>query len=99
VSYRTALVLCATPDATYHAVTDPRSWWGELVEGSAAAPGDEFTFEVPGVHWSRISVVESNPERVEWEVADARIEYVAERDEWTGPASSSSSSRSPTARD
>jgi hypothetical protein len=29
-------------------------------------------------------VVESSPERVEWEVADARIAYVAEQDEWTG---------------
>jgi Activator of Hsp90 ATPase homolog 1-like protein len=84
VSYRTTLVICATPQSTYDAVTDPRSWWGERVEGESSAVGDEFTFEVVGVHWSRLRVVESSPERIEWEVLDARIEYVAEQDEWTG---------------
>jgi Activator of Hsp90 ATPase homolog 1-like protein len=84
MSYRTTLVVCATPGSTYDAVTDPRSWWAEKVEGSAAVAGDEFTFDVPGVHWSRLRVVESSPERVEWQVVEARIEYVAEQDEWTG---------------
>ena len=82
--YSTTLVVCATPEQVYDAVVHPRAWWGEAVFGRSVTPGDEFTFEVPGVHWSRLRVVESSPARVVWEVVDARIEYVAERDEWTG---------------
>jgi hypothetical protein len=82
--YRTVLVVCAGPQQVYDAITDPGSWWAEAVEGRATTAGDEFTFEVPGIHWSRLHVAESSPERVVWDVVDARIEYVAERDEWTG---------------
>jgi hypothetical protein len=82
--FRTTLVVCATPEATYDAITAPPAWWGELVEGPSSRPGDEFTFEVPGVHWSRLRVLASTPERVEWEVLDTRISYVADQHEWTG---------------
>ena len=82
--YRTALVLCATPRSTYDAITRPSAWWGEAVRGRSSVPDDEFTFEVRGVHWSRLRVVESSPDRVEWEVVDARIAYVDEQDEWSG---------------
>lgn len=82
--YSTAMVVCATPEQVYDAITDPKAWWAELVAGPSSTPGDEFTFDVPGIHWSRLRVVESSPERVVWEVVDARIEYVAERDEWIG---------------
>ena len=30
--YRTALVICASPEATYAAITQPRLWWGEAVD-------------------------------------------------------------------
>jgi len=82
--YRTALVLCAPPRVVYQAVTSPRAWWGASVEGSTTAVGDEFTFEVQGVHWSRLRVAETRPTRVVWDVVDARLEYVDEHDEWVG---------------
>ena len=82
--YATALVLCTTPDQVLAAVTNPRGWWGEAVEGRADEVGEEFTFEVPGVHWSRLRVAEAGQTRVVWEVLDARIEYVEDRDERTG---------------
>jgi len=82
--YATALVVCATAQDVHAAVTNPRGWWGELVAGGAAVVGDEFTFEVPDVHWSRLRVAESEPERVVWDVVDARLEYVEEREEWVG---------------
>lgn len=82
--YATALVLCATPDRVLTAVTNPRAWWGEAVEGRADVVGEEFTFDVRGVHWSRLRVIEAGPTRVVWGVVDARIEYVDDADEWTG---------------
>ncbi len=82
--YRTALVICASPEATYAAITQPRLWWGEAVDGESTASGHEFTFEVPGVHFSRLRVLESSVSRVVWQVVDARIDYVADLAEWVG---------------
>jgi hypothetical protein len=84
LGYATALVVCATPEQVLAAVTNPRAWWGEAVEGRADEIGAEFTFDVPGVHWSRLRVAEAGPSRIVWDVVDSRIEYVDERDEWTG---------------
>jgi hypothetical protein len=72
--YATALVLCAAPETVHAAVTNPRGWWGQLVDGASDAVGEEFTFDVPGVHWSRLRVAENDPTRVVWDVVDARIE-------------------------
>ena len=82
--YRTALVLCATPEEVHAAVTNPQAWWAESVEGRADAVGDEFTFDVPGVHWSRLRVAEHERARVVWDVVGARIEYVDDHEEWVG---------------
>jgi hypothetical protein len=81
--YRTSFEVDATPAAVRDAICDPRAWWGSVV-GETNRPGAEFVFEVPGVHWSRLRVVESTVGRVVWEVLEARIEYVEEKDEWTG---------------
>lgn len=82
--YRTSFEVTATPMAVLAAVADPRGWWSETITGETTRPGDAFVFDVPGVHWSRVQVVESGPRRVVWEVLEARIEYVEEKDEWTG---------------
>jgi hypothetical protein len=82
--YATALVLCAAPEDVRAAVRDPRGWWAETVAGASQAVGDEFTFDVPGVHWSRLRVAECSPTRVVWDVVDARIEYVEDHAEWVG---------------
>jgi hypothetical protein len=82
--YTTALVLCATPEDVHAAVTNPRGWWGESVTGASHGVGDEFTFEVSGVHWSRLRVAECGPTRIAWDVVDARIEYVEDHAEWVG---------------
>jgi hypothetical protein len=82
--YRTALDIAASPERVLASVTDPRAWWVEAITGDTRSPGGEFVFDIPGVHWSRIAVAESGPERVVWNVAEARIEYVADKDEWTG---------------
>lgn len=82
--YRTSFEVAAAPGAVLEAVTTPGAWWGESITERSTRPGDEFDFEVPGVHWSRLRVVESGARRVVWEVLEARIEYVDDKDEWTG---------------
>jgi len=82
--FHTTFRVPAPPERVLATVLDPRAWWVGSIEGDTTTPGAEFTFDVPGVHWSRIRVAAVSADRVEWDVLDTRIEYVADTREWVG---------------
>ena len=74
-----------TPKQVFDAINNVRRWWGEDVEGSTDNAGDEFTYRVKGIHYSRIKVVESIPnKRVVWLVLDNHLNFVEDQSEWVG---------------
>ena len=74
-----------SPDDVYAAVTDVRGWWSNNIEGPTAAAGDEFVYDVPGVHRSRMRVTEAVPhERVTWLVLENHFSFVQDQTEWDG---------------
>jgi uncharacterized protein YndB with AHSA1/START domain len=84
-SWTTSFTVDRTPGAVYEAITDVRSWWLEQIEGDTQQVGDEFSFQVPGVHRSRLRVTELVPgERVVWRVLDNHMSFVADQSEWIG---------------
>ena len=84
-SYTTSFIVDNSPAEVVEAVIHPRSWWSTDIEGNTDRAGEEFVFEVPGVHYSKILVTELVPgELVVWRVVDATIHFVADQDEWTG---------------
>jgi uncharacterized protein YndB with AHSA1/START domain len=84
-SYSTSFTVENTPAEVFEAVNNVRGWWSATVEGNTDTAGEDFVFEVPGVHYSRIRVAELVPgERVVWQVVDARISFVEDKTEWTG---------------
>src|SRR3954453_13031022 len=74
-SYRTTVLVDATPDRAYDAVNDVRGWWSQDLDGRTATPRAEFGFRgsqdgVP-LHRPRIRVVAVGPaERIDWLVLD-----------------------------
>jgi hypothetical protein len=73
-----------TPLEAYAAVIDTRSWWSQTITGETDRVGGDFEYEVPGVHYSKIRVVELEPGvRVRWRVVDAHMTFVADPTEWT----------------
>lgn len=82
--YTTTITVDQGADDVFAAVTNVRGWWSEEIVGDTERLGDEFVFEVPGTHYSKIKLTEVIPgKRVVWHVVDARIEFVADKDEWT----------------
>jgi hypothetical protein len=74
-----------TPEVVFAAVLDPRAWWGKGIRGGTAEPGDEFVYEVPGVHRSVMRLVEVIPnERVVWDAVDNLITFTEDQTEWNG---------------
>jgi len=84
-SYTTSFTVANTPAEVTAAVNDPRAWWMTDIVGSTEQVGDEFSFEVPGVHYSRLRVTDMVPgELVVWRVVEGKVRFVADQDEWTG---------------
>ena len=83
--FTTAIEVEQSPGAVFDAITHPEHWWSGEVEGSATALGDEFVYRYKDFHLSKQKVVELEPgKKVVWLVTDSRINYVEDRDEWTG---------------
>ena len=81
----TTIVVDQSPAVVFKAVTNPRGWWSEGIEGGTEKQGDEFVFEVEGVHRSKQKLVEVVPDKkVVWLVTEANMTFIKDTDEWTG---------------
>jgi uncharacterized protein YndB with AHSA1/START domain len=83
--FTTTFSVDKSPEAVFDAVNQVREWWGEEVGGSNDKAGDEFTFRVKDIHYSKIKVVELVPnQRIVWYVLDNRLNFVGDQSEWVG---------------
>jgi Activator of Hsp90 ATPase homolog 1-like protein len=82
-NFSTRISVSQPPSAVFSAIRNPRAWWSQDITGKTENVGDEFEFEVKGVHYSKQRLVEVVPnERVVWLVADADMTFIEDRDEW-----------------
>jgi hypothetical protein len=83
--YTTSFSVDQTPEEAFMAINNVRQWWGPNVDGDNTSVGDEFTFRVPGVHTSKLRVVELIPyQKVAWLVLENHMSYVEDQSEWIG---------------
>jgi hypothetical protein len=88
-SYRTVLLVDASPRAAYDAINDVRAWWSEDLEGGTASVDSVFDFrgnhEGANVHRARIRVTDLVPgELVAWHVETNEFTFTDDQDEWVG---------------
>jgi hypothetical protein len=83
--YSTNTTVAGPPAEVFAAVLDTRSWWNAAIDGPTAQAGDEFGFEVGGLHRTRIRVTEVTPDRrVEWLVVENEFTFTKDQSEWVG---------------
>ena len=83
--FTTTFVVDQTPTEVFNAINDVRGWWSGKVEGETDKPGAEFTYEVPGVHYSKQKITAFIPgKKVVWLVLDATLSFVENTSEWKG---------------
>jgi hypothetical protein len=81
-----------TPEATFAAINDVRAWWSgppaptqPQIEGRTDRLGEEFTYRVDGVHYSKFRITELVPSsRVAWLTLDSELTFIEDRHEWDG---------------
>ncbi|MEJ3653129.1 SRPBCC domain-containing protein [Actinomycetes bacterium KLBMP 9759] len=77
--------VAGSPADVFAAVLDAKGWWNEAIDGETTQVGDEFGFEVHGLHRTRIRVTEVTPDqRIEWLVVDNSFGFVTDQSEWVG---------------
>ncbi len=84
-SYTTSFIVTQSPEAVFDAVTNVRGWWSQDIIGETQKQGDEFVFEVPGIHHTKQKLVEVIPnKKVVWLVTEAKMTFLKQQDEWLG---------------
>jgi len=85
IDFTTSITIADAPAGVFAAILNARGWWNEAIDGPTAQVGDEFGFEVKGLHSTRIRVTESTPDRrVEWLVVANNFGFVTDQSEWVG---------------
>ena len=83
--FTTTIVVDQAPGEVFNAVTDPRAWWSEEIEGSTEKLNDEFMYHYEDVHRCKMKLIEVVPgKKVVWQVLDNYFRFTKDKSEWTG---------------
>jgi len=83
-SFTTSISVDNSPAEVFNAINNARSWWQGEFAGSTDRVNDEFSYEVPGVHFSKQKVIEQVPDKkVVWLITASNLSFVDKKEEWT----------------
>lgn len=83
--YTTSFVVEQSPEAVYAAVTNPRAWWSEDVDGEPNRLGGVFFYHYKDIHRGTFKVTELVPgKKVVWHVVQNYFNFIKDATEWTG---------------
>jgi len=74
-----------SPERAYHAINDVRGWWSGRITGPTDHLGAEFSYWVPGTHYTKFRITELVPGRkVTWPTLESWLAFPDDKEEWTG---------------
>jgi hypothetical protein len=83
--FTTSFAVDQSPAEAFAAITNPRGWWSEAIEGGTEKLGDEFFYAMGDMHYCTMRVTEVEPEkRVVWHVVENHFDFTSDEHEWTG---------------
>ncbi len=84
-NFTTTILVDKTPKEVFNAITNPRGWWSEQIEGSTEKQNDEFTYQYKDVHISKMKLEEVVPnKKVVWRVLNNHFNFIEDKSEWVG---------------
>lgn len=82
-NFTATILVDKSPMQAFEAITNPRAWWGQEIEGHTDRLDEEWTYRYKDMHLSRQKTVEMVPGRkVAWQVVDATMSFLEDKAEW-----------------
>jgi uncharacterized protein YndB with AHSA1/START domain len=83
-NFTTTISVDQSPEVAFAAITNPRGWWSENIEGSTANFGDVWKYHYKDAHRCTMKVIEAVPnKKVVWLVVDNYFNFTEDKTEWT----------------
>jgi hypothetical protein len=83
--YTASFTVDQSPEDVFAAVNNVRAWWSGEIDGRTDKLGADFTYRYQDLHRSTQKITEFVPgKKVVWHVADSKIDFVKDKDEWNG---------------
>ncbi len=83
--FTTTFTVDQTPKEVFKAITNPRGWWSEEIEGSTEKLNDEFNYHYEDIHLAKMKLIEVVPDKkVVWLVLDNQFKFTKDKNEWKG---------------
>jgi hypothetical protein len=74
-----------SPETVFAAINNVRKWWSGNIEGNTDKLGEEWIYRYQDIHYSKQKITELSPNiKVVWHVVDSYLNFVEDKDEWTG---------------
>ncbi|MES2332114.1 MAG: SRPBCC domain-containing protein [Bacteroidota bacterium] len=84
-NFSTTILVDNSPGEVFNAVNNVRGWWQGEIEGSTTKLGDEFTYRMEDMHFSKQKLVECIPgKKVVWLVTESKLNFITDKNEWDG---------------
>lgn len=81
--FTTSFIVDQTPEEVFKAVTNPRGWWSEQIEGGTEKLNDEFGYHYQDAHIAKMRLIEVVPgKKVVWLVLHNYFKFTKDKDEW-----------------
>lgn len=83
--FATSFITDKSPEQVFNAINNVHGWWSGEIEGDTNELDAEFTYTVPGIHFSKQIITELIPgKKIVWLVVDAMLSFVSNKSEWKG---------------
>lgn len=84
-NYSTSFTVEQSPEEVFSAVNNVRGWWSGDIDGRTDQLGAKFTYRYQDLHRTTQKITEFVPgKKVVWHIADSKINFVKNKEEWTG---------------
>jgi hypothetical protein len=83
-NFTTTFFVSQSPEEVFSAINNVRAWWQGEIIGETTRLNDDFTYQMPGHHYSKQRIVELiQNEKIVWKVLDSELKF-EKKNEWTG---------------